>query len=68
MGVAGSPPFPMPSWVNWIAQDCNGVRWGCSAEPLRNDCGWYENKAGKYIRPDECQGAYMNLNSECVQC
>ena len=44
------PSFPMPDWVRWIAQDNNGSWWGYSAEPLRNDTGWYENEVGDYIR------------------
>ena len=43
-------PFIIPDWVNWVAQDENGVWWGYSAEPLRNDHGWYENEVGEYLR------------------
>jgi hypothetical protein len=42
--------FNMPRWVNWIAQDSDGVWWGYSVEPLRNDKGWYENEVGEYVR------------------
>ena len=42
--------FDMPHWVNWIAQDSDGVWWGYSVEPLRNDKGWYENEVGDYVR------------------
>ena len=44
------PDIEIPDWVNWIAQDSNGVWWGYSVEPLRNDNGWYENEVGKYVR------------------
>ena len=40
----------IPEWVNWMAQDSNGVWWGYSVEPLRNDNGWYENEVGRYVR------------------
>jgi len=42
--------FDVPDWVCWLAQDQNGAWWGYSAEPLRNDTGWYENEVGDYIR------------------
>jgi hypothetical protein len=42
--------FYMPAWVSWIAQDSDGIWWGYSAEPLRNDKGWYENEVGQYVR------------------
>ena len=43
-------PFAIPAWVRWLAQDSDGVWWGYSVEPLRNDRGWYENEVGEYIR------------------
>jgi hypothetical protein len=43
------PPEDMPGWVRWIAQDSTGTWWGYSAEPLRNDSGWYENEVGRYV-------------------
>ena len=43
-------PFVVPPEVLWIAQDSNGVWWGYTAEPHRNDFGWYENEAGDYVR------------------
>ena len=43
-------PFNIPGWVNWLAQDENGLWWGYSVEPLRHDHGWYENEVGVYIR------------------
>ena len=45
-----SPDFVIPTWVNWIAQDSDGVWWGYSVEPLRNESGWYENEVGEYVR------------------
>ena len=44
------PKFDIPDWVHWLAQDGNGAWWGYSAEPLRNDNGWYENEVGRYIQ------------------
>ena len=49
LGVPGHA-MPAPGWVMWVAQDSSGVWWGYSAEPLRNDTGWYENEAGRCIR------------------
>jgi len=46
-------PFKIPSSVRWLAQDSNGVWWGYTAEPHRNDFGWYENEAGIHIRLGE---------------
>jgi hypothetical protein len=46
----GTLPFTIPPWVRWIAQDCTGVWWGYSVEPLRHDSGWYENEVGEYVR------------------
>lgn len=43
-------PFSTPDWVCWVAQDSSGVWWGYSAEPLRNDNGWYENEVGDYVQ------------------
>ena len=43
-------PFNIPDWVKWIAQDSSGFWWGYSAEPLRNDSGWYENEVGVCVR------------------
>jgi len=48
--LENQPPFSIPSWVRWIAQDSSGVWWGYSVEPLRHDSGWYENEVGEYIR------------------
>jgi len=45
-----SLPFPLPAWVNWVAQDGDGYWWGYSVEPLRNDTGWYENEVGERVR------------------
>ena len=49
-----APPDPdllaIPHWVKWLAQDSDGVWWGYSVEPLRNDHGWYENEVGNIIR------------------
>jgi len=45
-----APPFDMPDWVNWLAQDSSGIWWGYTVEPLRNDSGWYENEVGRCIR------------------
>ena len=39
----------LPDWVNWIAQDANGVWWGYQVEPLQNHHGWYENEVGQII-------------------
>ena len=43
-------PFALPGWVLWVAQDSNGVWWGYSVEPLRNESGWYENEVGDYVQ------------------
>lgn len=53
----------LPEWVNWIAQDSDGVWWGYSVEPLRNDKGWYENEVGSYIRlgNDDAEGWQASL-------
>ena len=53
----------LPEWVNWIAQDRDGVWWGYSVEPLRNDTGWYENEVGSYIRlgKDDAEGWQASL-------
>ncbi len=40
--------FPIPDWVNWLAQDADGCWWGYSVEPLQHHKGWYENEVGKY--------------------
>jgi len=40
--------FPIPDWVNWLAQDADGCWWGYSVEPLQYHNGWYENEVGKY--------------------
>jgi hypothetical protein len=45
----GETLLPIPAWVRWIAQDNSGAWWGYSVEPLRHDCGWYENEAGRYV-------------------
>jgi hypothetical protein len=49
-GAVVKPVEDMPGWVRWIAQDSTGAWWGYSVEPLRNDSGWYENEAGRYVR------------------
>ena len=48
--TGSKPTVDMPDWVQWVAQDSNGVWWGYSVEPLRNENGWYENEVGEYIR------------------
>jgi len=40
--------FPIPDWVNWLAQDADGRWWGYSVEPLQHHKGWYENEVGQY--------------------
>ena len=40
----------MPEWVQWIAQDADGVWWGYEVEPLQHDHGWYENEVGRNIK------------------
>ena len=57
----------IPEWVNWMAQDSNGVWWGYSVEPLRNDNGWYENEVGRYVRlgvnnADDWQRSLVKIN------
>lgn len=42
--------FDLPKWVLWVAQDADGVWWGCECEPLQHDSGWYENEVGKNVR------------------
>ena len=49
MNVQPGPPFDVPDWVRWIAQDRSGSWWGYSVEPLRNDSGWYENEVGRCL-------------------
>jgi len=44
--------FTIPDWVNWIAQDANGVIWGYEVEPLQHHQGWYENEVGRSIKLD----------------
>ena len=39
-----------PDWVNWVAQDQDGVWWGYSVEPLQHHQGWYENEVGEIIK------------------
>lgn len=39
----------LPGWVNWLAQDADGVWWGYQVEPLQYHCGWYENEVGRCI-------------------
>jgi hypothetical protein len=39
----------LPGWVNWLAQDADGVWWGYQAEPLQYHRGWYENEVGRCI-------------------
>lgn len=45
-----SLPFPVPRHFRWVAQDSSGVWWGYTAEPHRNDSGWYENEVGECRR------------------
>jgi len=47
--MSGRCPFPLPDWINWVAQDGDGYWWGYSVEPLRNDTGWYENEVGEHV-------------------
>lgn len=44
-----------PDWVQWLAQDADGIWWGYEVEPLQNHHGWYENEVGKYIKITEGQ-------------
>ena len=48
------PPKPeqtiLPDWVNWLAQDADGVWWGFEATPNEQHNGWYENEVGRYVR------------------
>ncbi|MFV2061599.1 MAG: hypothetical protein ACC653_13015 [Gammaproteobacteria bacterium] len=39
----------IPDWVNWIAQDADGVIWGYEVEPIQHHQGWYENEVGRSI-------------------
>lgn len=39
-----------PAWVQWLAQDADGVWWGFEAEPHQADISWYENEVGRYVR------------------
>ena len=39
----------VPDWVNWLAQDADGVVWGYEVEPLQHHQGWYENEVGRSI-------------------
>ena len=59
--------LPRPGWVAWIAQDSSGVWWGYSAEPLRNDSGWYENEVGQCARLGHTQpsGWEQSLQPVC---
>lgn len=43
-------PFVVPAHIRWLAQDSNGVWWGYTVEPHRNDFGWYENEVGDVVR------------------
>ena len=43
----------IPPWVNWLAQDADGVWWGYQVEPLQNHNGWYENEVGQIVRLTE---------------
>jgi len=47
------PRTPLPAWVNWLAQDANGVWWGYEVEPLQHHQGWYENELGRCIKVAE---------------
>jgi len=42
--------FVTPDWVNWLAQDADGVIWGYEVEPLQHHQGWYENEVGRSIK------------------
>lgn len=48
-------PFIIPEHVLWLAQDSNGAWWGYTAEPHRNDFGWYENEVGETLRLGETE-------------
>ncbi|MBT5228824.1 MAG: hypothetical protein HOM11_00975 [Methylococcales bacterium] len=41
---------PLPSWVQWLAQDADGQWWGYEHEPNEGDVSWYENEVGRSIR------------------
>ena len=41
---------PLPDWVNWLAQDADGIWWGYEVEPLQHYSGWYENEVGRCVR------------------
>jgi len=45
--------FDFPDWVNWIAQDADGVVWGYEVEPLQHHQGWYENEVGRSVKLDK---------------
>ncbi|MDQ7074760.1 MAG: hypothetical protein Q9O24_06310 [Gammaproteobacteria bacterium] len=40
----------LPAWIEWLAQDENGVWWGFECEPNEGDCYWYENEVGRYLK------------------
>ena len=60
------PPKPeqtiLPDWVNWLAQDADGVWWGFEATPNEQHNGWYENEVGRYVR---LQQEVPNENWQC---
>lgn len=67
-------PFPSqtPVWASWIAQDGNGVWWGYSVEPLRNETGWYENELGRHVRLGESkplgwERSLKNIRKQAVE-
>lgn len=67
MSADDSPPFPLPVWVNWVAQDGDGCWWGYSVEPLRNDTGWYENEVGECVRLGQAVPANWETSLRAVQ-
>lgn len=44
------PPFPLPEWAGFVAQDADGTWWAYEAEPNLQDSGWYENEVGRIQR------------------
>ncbi len=44
------PPFSIPSWAVFIAQDADGTWWAYEAHPNLQDTGWYENEVGRIQR------------------
>ena len=42
--------YPLPAWVEWLAQDADGTWWAFEHEPNRHEQGWYENEVGRCVR------------------